>query len=122
MTLNTPLLNWVCLGSADPKQKHAGAIVWIRKSLTNPEDIKYETVIPGRIMRVRFPIGQQYISMIIAYQHAWNLKDHKLTHKRHTFWQALDSCTRKVPQREWGHEHTGYPESPIYRTSHRQAL
>ena len=49
--------NWICIGSADPKQKHAGVMIWVRKSLTSPEEIKYEAIVPGRLLRVRFPLG-----------------------------------------------------------------
>ena len=46
--------NWICIGSVDPKQKHAGVMIWVRKNLTRPEDVKYEALAPGRILRVRF--------------------------------------------------------------------
>ena len=92
--------NWVCVGSADPKQKHAGVMIWVRKSLTSPKEIKYEAIVPGRLLRVRFPLGQQYVSAICIYQCAWHNKDPKLVQKRHGIWQALDRCVRSVPQRE----------------------
>ena len=92
--------NWICVGPVDSKQKHAGVMVWVRKDLTSPEDIKYETYIPGRILRVRFPLGQQYVSAVCVYRHAWNNKDPKLLQKRLHLWQALDKCVRAIPQRE----------------------
>ena len=91
--------NWICIGAVDPKQKHAGVMVWIRKALTNPNDVKHEASVPGRILRVRFPLGQQYISAICVYQHAWNNKDPTLLQKRLSFWQSLDKCVRGIPQR-----------------------
>ena len=92
--------NWTCIGSADPKQKHAGVMIWVRKSLTRPEEIEYEAIVPGRLLRVRFPLGQQYVSAICVYQYAWHNKDPKLAQRRHGIWQALDRCIRSVPLRE----------------------
>ena len=68
--------------------------------VTSPEEIKYEAIVSGRLLRVRFPLGQQYVSAICIYQYAWNNKDPKLVQKRHGIWQALDRCVRSVPQRE----------------------
>ena len=32
--------NWICVGSGDPKQKHAGVMVMIRRSITVAEEVK----------------------------------------------------------------------------------
>ena len=35
----------------DPKQKHAGVMIWVRKDIiTCVEDIKCETIVSGRIL------------------------------------------------------------------------
>ena len=91
---------WICVGSGDPKQKHAGVMVMIRRRITVAEEVKYECDLAGRIIRVRFPIGNNFVNVICAYQHAWNNKDKAVLDKRAAFWKKLDHCVRKIPNRE----------------------
>ena len=92
--------NWICIGSGDSKQKHAGVLVLIRRSIMVAEEVKYECDLPARLLRVRFPVGAKFVNVVSAYQHAWNLKDKTLLDKRATFWKKLDCCIHKIPNRE----------------------
>ena len=47
--------NWICVGSGTESQKQAGVMVMIRKSITNVAEVRRDAVIPGRLLRVRFP-------------------------------------------------------------------
>ena len=92
--------NWICIGSGDSKQKHAGVMVLIRRSITVAEEVKYECDLPARLLRVRFPVGANFVNVVSAYQHAWNHKDKTVLDKRGTFWKKLDCCIHKIPNRE----------------------
>ena len=91
---------WFCLGPGDPKQRHAGVMILIRKSMTRGEDIKYECNLAAEILRARFPIGNQYVNVISAYQHAPNHTDKRILDKRAGFWRRLETCIRGIPNRE----------------------
>ena len=92
--------NWVCIGSGDSKQKHAGVMVLIRRSITVAEEVKYECDLPARLLRVRFPVGANFVNVVCAYQHAWNHKDRTVLDKRAAFWKKLDCCIHRIPNRE----------------------
>ena len=79
--------NWICIGSGDSKQKHAGVMILIRKSITVAEEVKYECDLPVRLLRVRFPVGANFVNVVSAYQHAWNHKDKTVLDKRAAFWK-----------------------------------
>ena len=79
---------WICVGSGTTAQKHAGVMILIRRSITNAHEVRHDAVIPGRLLRVRFPLGAtgRLLSVICAYQHAWNPKDIHILEKRSEFW------------------------------------
>ncbi|CAE6949094.1 unnamed protein product [Symbiodinium sp. CCMP2592] len=59
-------------------------------------------MIPGRLLRVRFPLGTsgRMLSLICAYQHAWAPRDAHILDKRAEFWQNLSRCIGSVPHTE----------------------
>ena len=87
--------NWICIGSGD-----TGVMVLIRRSITVAEEVKYECDLPARLLRVRFPVGANFVNVVSAYQHAWNHKDKTVLDKRGAFWKKLDCCIHKIPNRE----------------------
>ena len=94
--------NWICVGSGTESQQHAGVLILIRKSLTNVREVRHDTIIPGRLLRVRFPLGNDgcKLSVVCAYQHAWNPKDSNILAKREEFWHKLSQCVGSIPYRE----------------------
>ena len=94
--------NWICVGSGTESQKQAGVMVMIRKSITNVAEVRRDTVIPGRLLRVRFPLGNDgcKLSVICAYQHVWNPKDANIMVKREEFWCKMSQCIGSIPYRE----------------------
>ena len=93
---------WICVGSGTTAQKHAGVMILVRKSLTNVQEVRHDAVIPGRLLRVRFPLGTtgRLLSVVCAYQHAWNPKDPTILDKRSDFWHKLSHCIGGIPYRE----------------------
>ena len=93
---------WIRVGSSTESQKQAGVMVMIRKAITNVGEVRHDEVIPGRLLRVRFPLGNDgcKLSMICAYQHAWNPKDANIMVKREEFWYKMSQCVGNVPYRE----------------------
>ena len=75
--------NWICVRSGTESQKQAGVMVMIRKAITNVGEVRHDAVIPGRLLRVRFPLRNDgcKLSVICAYQHAWNPKDANIWRK-----------------------------------------
>ena len=94
--------NWICVGSGTESQKHAGVMILIRKSITNVREVRHDSIIPGRLLRVRFALGNDSckLSVICAYQHAWNPKDPNILAKREEFWYKLSHCIGGIPYRE----------------------
>ena len=94
--------NWICVGSGTESQKQAGVMVMIRKAIANVREVRHDAVIPGRLLRVRFPLGNDSckLSVICAYQHAWNPKDANIMVKREEFWCKMSQCVGSVPYRE----------------------
>ena len=94
--------NWICVGSGTDTQKHAGVMILVRKTITNVQEVRHDTIIPGRLLRVRFPLGKDSckLSVICAYQHAWNPKDPNIFAKREAFWHKLSHCIGGIPYRE----------------------
>ena len=93
---------WICVGSGTTAQKHAGVMILVRKSLTNVQEVRHDAVIPGRLLRVRFPLGTtgRLLSVVCAYQYAWNPKDPAILDKRSDFWHKLSHCIGGIPYRE----------------------
>ena len=85
--------NWICVGSGD-------VMVLIRRSITVAEEVKYECDLPARLVRVRIPVGANFVNVVSAYQHAWNHKHKTVLGKRATFWKKLDCCVHEIPNRE----------------------
>ena len=93
---------WICVGSGTTAQKHAGVMILIRRSITHAHEVRHDAVIPGRLLRVRFPLGAtgRLLSVICAYQHAWNPKGTHILEKRSEFWHKMAHCIGGVPYRE----------------------
>ena len=94
--------NWICIGSGTESQKQAGVMVMIRKSITTAAEVRHDAIIPGRLLRVRFPLGNDgcKLSVVCAYQHAWNPKDAHILVKREEFWFKMSQCIGSIPYRE----------------------
>ena len=75
-------------------------MVLIHRSITVAEEVKYECDLPARLLRVRFPVGANFVNVVCAYQHAWNHKDKTVLDKRAAFWKKLDCCIHRIPNRE----------------------
>ena len=93
---------WICVGSGANAQKHAGVMILIRRSITQVQEVRHDAVIPGRLLRARFPLGAtgRMLSVICAYQHAWNPKDVHILEKRSEFWHKMAHCIGGIPYRE----------------------
>ena len=48
---------WICVGPGTTAQKHAGVMILIRRSITHVHEVRHDAVIPGRLLRARFPLG-----------------------------------------------------------------
>ena len=88
---------WICIGSGTAQQKHAGVTVLISKAITHEAEVKHDTIVPGRLIRVRFPVGKlnNVVSVLSAYLHAWNPKDPQILNKRLDYWQCLNGIPRR---------------------------
>ena len=74
----------------------------IRRTIAVAAEVRYEAVTPGRLLRVRFPLGDTYRmpNVLCAYQHAWVPKEPQTLDKRQGFWHHLNRCIADVPHRE----------------------
>ena len=91
---------WICVGSGSIV-KHAGVMILIRRTLTNATEVRHDAIMPGRLLRVRFPLGasNRMISVVCTYQHERAPKDAHILDKR-TSGRSQSRCIAAVPQRE----------------------
>ena len=56
-----------CIHSGATKKGTAGVLTLIRKDLCKSTQIKFQHVVPGRLLLVRFPLGQTFLNLINVY-------------------------------------------------------
>ena len=89
---------WTYVRSASGTPRVGGILVMISKKLINSSNITYDYVIPGRLLHVHLGFDRQSITIVAAYQHAF---DHSADNfsKRAVFWDTFDQFLYRLPRR-----------------------
>ena len=66
-------------------------MIFIRRTLTDVTEVRHDAIMPGRLLRIRFPLGtsNRMLSVVCAYQHARAPKDTHILEKNMTFGSNL---------------------------------
>ena len=95
--------DWTFIHSASQRPRQDGVMVAIRTSMLTSEEVLWQEIHPGRLLRVRAVLDQQQWDIFSLYQHAMSAgsasdKD-KLLSKRNTVWKKLDKAIHGTPYR-----------------------
>ena len=89
---------WHHIHSADPAQRGSGVLILIAKSLCSAENLRWNEVVPGRLLHVRLLMPARNIDILGCYQYVFS-KDHACKQNRENFWKALDHQLSQMPAR-----------------------
>ena len=80
------------------------------KSLLRDSCFSHKSHIPGRLLQVRFPVGDVHADVLNCYQIPWNTRTCKQTllSKRETYWLALTQALQGIPHRNYAIALGGY--------------
>ena len=63
--------DWHVISSGSNGEKGAGVAVLVRKSLCRASSLRYNEVLPGRVLHARIPGEQVSLDVVSVYQHVW---------------------------------------------------
>ena len=94
---------WICIHDHDPQHRHASMLTMISRKWASPEGISHKSHIPGRLLQVRFPVGDVHADVLNCYQIPWNTRTCKQTllSKREAYWLALTQALQGIPRRNY---------------------
>lgn len=90
--------SWHHIHSADPDNRGTGVLILISKSLCPASDLRWNDVLPGRILHVRVMNATRNLDVFGCYQHVFR-PDHAQLQKREKFWQLLEHQLTALPSR-----------------------
>ena len=94
--LEYSLPGWSVVSSPDPSHRRAGVAITVSHKLAPADSIQYRAVKPGRILHVRFPVGQgrqaRAVDVVSAYQWVWDAEPAKgRLDARRKFWEEISN-------------------------------
>ena len=128
---------WAVLSSPDPHHRCAGVAMYISERVASHSKIRFQEVVPGRLLHARIPLGrnkqQTHLDLINAYQWAWDSDVTKQRQdKRLGVWQRLSRLLTNLPRRNLAQDSRAVSyirasaevrfERPFVRTRHRHKL
>ena len=83
-------------------KSECGLLVLISKKLVREKDVRFQEIIPGRLLRVHSAttVGTHTLDVIAAYQHVWR-DDQNTINQRADFWTQLSSALHEVAARSF---------------------
>ena len=89
-----------CIHSGATKKGTAGVLTLVRKDLCKSTQIKFQHVVPGRLLLVRFPMGQTFLNLINVYQIFVQHpdKEDSLQFQRSQLLHHLDCLIQSIPR------------------------
>ena len=61
---------WFFCHSASPKPRSGGLLIALKQDSFDHSSIRWQELIPGRLLHVRAYAGQQHLDLVNVYQHA----------------------------------------------------
>ena len=92
---------WHVISSGSSGEKSAGVLIMVHSSLCKSQQLKFNEVIPGRILHVRVPGEDCSLDVLSCYQHVWRSKDTLTANKesRSLFLAKLNTSIKGLPLR-----------------------
>ena len=95
---------WTVISSPDPSHRWAGVALYISERLASHLDVRFQELIPGRLLHARIPVGchkqNLHLDLINIYQWAWDTDASKQrSAKRQEVWQRLNRLLTTLPAR-----------------------
>ena len=91
---------WHAIICPDPVSRYSGVGIFISARVVAPEQIAYNTIIPGRLLHVRCTKTEVTLDLIAGYQHVWQERRKETIAKlRHAFWTKLGLLLHALPVR-----------------------
>jgi len=89
---------WHHIHSADPNHRGSGVLILLSRSLCHANDLRWNEIIPGRLVHVRVMNATRNLDILGCYQHVYK-KDKEQLQKRDKFWQTLETQLTMLPGR-----------------------
>ncbi|OLQ04744.1 hypothetical protein AK812_SmicGene12129 [Symbiodinium microadriaticum] len=93
---------WFFCHSASPKPRSGGVLIALRRDIFAKETVRWQEVVPGRLLHVRAFAHQQHVDLLTIYQHALPFGGELLEDvmkKRSGLWKELDRQLGSFPAR-----------------------
>ena len=93
---------WFFCHSASPKPKSGGVLIALRSDIFAKATVRWQEVVPGRLLHVRAFAHQQHVDLLTIYQHALPFGGELLEDvmkKRSGLWKELDHQLGSFPAR-----------------------
>ena len=90
-----------CIHSGAPKPGTAGCLTMVHKDFCRSSQIKFQCVVPGRLLHVRIPLRQTFLNLLNVYQQYVSkpdADDSNVFQRAHILHQ-LDNVTQCLPRR-----------------------
>ena len=94
---------WLLIHSGQEGKRGGGILLGVREDLVVPNSLKWQALIPGRLLHARCTIGKQQFDIVGLYQHAMahvaKEQQAELMSKRRFLWKTLDGLIAGLPFR-----------------------
>ena len=92
--------SWYIMTCVDPNNRFSGVAVCVSSKLISFSDLRFATIVPGRLMHVRCLPHDFNIDIVGMYQWAWNTQHVSLTEqRRHRVWTSAGRLLSQLPRR-----------------------
>ena len=92
--------SWSVMTCVDPNQRLSGVAVCVSSKLVPFSELRFATIVPGRLMHVRCLRHDFNVDIVGMYQWAWNTQHVSLTEqRRHRVWTSAGRLLSQLPRR-----------------------
>ena len=92
---------WNVVSSGSLGEKGAGVLIMVHSTLCKQQEIRFNEILPGRVLHVRIPGKSFSLDAISCYRYVWRSKENLQSNKdnRSSLLRKLGSSIRGMPQR-----------------------
>ena len=90
--------SWHHVHSTDPNHRGSGVLILVAKALCDANCLRWNAIIPGRLLHVRLHLTPRNIDILGSYQHVFS-RDKECLQRRAKFWASLEQQIQMIPNR-----------------------
>jgi len=90
--------SWHHIHSADPDHRGSGVLILVAKTLCDANNLRWNDIVPGRLLHVRLHMNPRNIDILGCYQHVF-ARDKGCLQRRERFRLALEQQLQQIPNR-----------------------